>query len=295
MSWQDRPYSDDDGSAGSVRMAWPRPTTAVMWLLIANVAVFLVDTVVRNANPVFFRSNFGLSWEGLLSGQVWQLVTYMFVHHDGWHLLSNMLILYFFGIEVEKLLGRVRFLEFFGICGLIGGLAYLLLSLVAPAFRGIWLVGASGGCFGLIVAAMIFFPQMRIIFFFVPMTVRVFGLIMLGIHFVPLLGPEGRGNLGGEICHMAGAIAGVGVIYFWGMLPGVRLNLGGAALTRYRRGAWERRLRREAADLAEVDRILAKVGESGMQSLSRSERKILEGATRRQQQRDRAIDRMHRT
>lgn len=289
MSWQDRQYSGDDsgGYGGGMRFALPRPTSAVKWLLIANVVLYLVDLISQNSSMTFWHETFGLNWVGLFSGKIWQPVTYMFVHNDMMHLLSNMLILYFFGMSLEQTLGRDRFVKFFGMCGVIGGFAYLLLSLVSSVYRFIPLIGASGGCFGLIVAAMIFFPQMQIIFFFVPMTVRVFGLLMLGIHFLPLLGPSGRGNFGGEICHMAGALAGVGVLYVWGMIPGMPFRFGGGLAKKIQNGAWQRKLELEERDQTEVDRILAKVSQSGIQSLSRGERKTLETATKRQQEQDR--------
>lgn len=293
MSWRDRPYAGgDDGSMGPVRIVWPRPSTVVLGLLVGTVAAYFVDLIWQNRDSRFWHETFGLSWTGLFAGRFWQPLTYMFVHYDQWHLLSNMLILYFFGIEIERILGGRRFLAFYAVCGLAGGLAYLVLSAISPSYRPVVVVGASGGCFGLIMAAMIFFPHMRIIFFFVPMTVRVFGLIMLAFHFIPLLGPGGRGNLGGEVCHMAGAATGLGLIVLWGMLPGVRIGFGVSLRGRLQKGAWERRMRREAEEQAAVDRILAKVSEAGIQSLSRSERKLLEAATRRQQERDRHLDRV---
>lgn len=279
-----------------MRSSWPKPRNAVMTILIANGVAFMLDLVSQNASGDFWIRTFGLSLYGVTTGKVWQLVTYMFCHGNGWHLLYNMLLLYMFGTPLESTLGTKRFVTLYGASGIVGGLAYLVLGLIDPVHRMIPLIGASGGCFGLVVAAMIFFPTMQIIFIFVPMSVRVFGFIMLAINFIPLLGPGGRDNFGGQVCHMAGALAGVAICYGWGALPkaGRGLGLAGRVRQRVSNGAWERRLRREAEEAAAVDEILAKVSRTGMHSLSRRERSLLARATKRQNQRERELGRVDR-
>jgi len=291
MSWRDRPYSgQEDGP--QVRIAMPRPTTAVMWLIIANVIALVLDAVSRHFDPGFWHETFGLSWYGLTQGYLWQPITYMFTHADVWHLVFNMLGLYVFGVEFERTFGRDRFLTFYAICGLIGGLAYLALAGVSPAYRAIPLVGASGAVYGLLIAAIIFFPHIQVVVVFFPMPIRVFGLLLLGFLFFYLISPGRLQNPGGEVCHAAGAVAGVATLYFWGMLPRIRVVRSRSHATDA--GAWQRRIESEAAEQAEVDRILAKVSESGLQSLTRRERRTLEIATQRQRERDREAGRIDR-
>jgi membrane associated rhomboid family serine protease len=304
MSWQDRPYSQDDDhdggfGGGGFRIAWPRPTSVVKWLLIINGAAYLLALLSTNIRGFSWTLFFGLSWDRFFSGYIWQPVTYMFSHslRDPFHLIYNMLIVYFFGTQLEPRLGRQRFLQFYFACGLLAALAYLLLSAAVPASREVPVIGASGAVFGLIIAAMILFPHMQIIFIFVPMTVRVFGFIMLGIHFIPLLAAGNRTNIGGEVCHIAGALGGLALLYFWGFStsrPSGGKSKMAAWMTKRRKGAWERRTREQRAEQQEVDRILAKVGSSGMHSLTRRERRTLEQATKRQQQREREFDRANR-
>ncbi len=297
MSWRDRPYSGDE-CRPELRLAFPKPTTAVAWLIIANVVVFVVDTLSQHAAPRFWATTFGLSWSGLFRGFLWQPVTYMFCHVDLWpHLLLNMLGLYIFGVEFERAFGRDRFLRFYAVCGLLGGLGYLILSGVMPDYRAVPLRGASGAVYGLLIAAIIFFPHIQVVVVIFPMPIRVFGLIVLGILLLGLLSPGPMQNLGGEVCHIAGAAAGIGLLYHWRMMPRIRVGpvaYGGDTHPDVNEGAWQRKLELEQDEQEEVDRILAKVSESGIQSLTRRERKTLEQATQRQRERDRRAGRVDR-
>lgn len=307
MSWRDRPYSNYDGGAQpAMRLAFRRPTSVVIGLLIANVAVFFLDALSQNWPAVSFTRIFGLSLDGLKSLMIWQPITYMFMHGGTWHLLLNMLGLYVCGSEFERSFGSARLLKFYFFCGVVGGLAYLFLPLFNPEYASIPLIGASGAVYGLLMAAVIFFPHIQVIVLLFPVPIRVFGLIVLGILLLNLITPGGVPNPGGEICHIAGALAGLGIFYVWGMLPGMG---GGPAAdlvpgqsesvftklaNRRRQGAWEKRQLKLAAQRQEVDRILAKVHEQGLASLNRREKKTLADATRIQQEQDRRRGRVDR-
>lgn len=307
MSWQDRPYSDYN-SAGppSMRLAFRRPSTVVTWLLIANVAVYFLDALSQNWPAFSFHRFFGLSLNGMKSLMVWQPITYMFLHSGTWHLLMNMLGLYVCGSEFERSFGSSRLLRFYFFCGIVGGLAYLFLPLMNPVYQATPLIGASGAVYGLLMAAVIFFPHIQVILFIFPVPIRVFGLIVLGILLFNIITPGAVPNLGGEICHIAGALAGLAFFYAWGTRPG-RAGRPTAGLfpgssesyftklvNRRRQGAWERRQQKLAAQREEVDRILAKVHEQGLASLTRKEKKILADATRIQQEQDRRRGRVDR-
>lgn len=312
MSWRDRPYSGDSDGQGCapMSMGFRRPSRMVLWLIVANVAVFFIDVLSRNASPTFFMFTFGLSGAGILSGKIWQLITYMFLHVDAMHLLLNMLGLYVCGTELEQSLGRRRFLRYYAICGIVGGIGYLALPFfdamvyhtpVRESFHYIYpLRGASGAVYGLLLAAIVFFPHIQVILFIIPVPIRVFGLILAGILLLNIIMPGKMENRGGEVCHVLGAVAGLATFYFWGMLPRLRKGAawGGEGpafpaprsrpgfFERRRQGAWARKQKAIAAEEAEVDRILAKVRNQGMASLTRKEKKILAQATRRQQQRE---------
>jgi membrane associated rhomboid family serine protease len=300
MSWRDRPYPDDDYGSGrpEIRFQLRRPTMLVTWLVLINIGVHIIHLISTNVSPLSFSRVFGLSLDGLAGLRLWQIGTYMFVHSPAslLHIIFNMLLLFFVGREIERGFGRERFIWFYATCGVIGGLAYLVLGAFSPEYYDTPLIGASGAVWGLLIAAMIFYPHMQIIFIIFPMPIRVFGAIILAIVFLQAISPGGVRNLGGEVCHFGGAMAGVGILYYWGMMPSVRFGSGDGPgiMGRLRKGAWERKQRRLAAEQAEVDRILEKVHHEGIQSLSRRERKILATATERQRERDRQAGRIDR-
>lgn len=304
MSWRDRPYPNEAYSDGygsgrpELRFQLPRPSTLVAWLVLINVGVHVIHLVTTNFWGDGFTRTFGLSLAGLTRLQVWQPITYMFVHAADslWHIVFNMLLLYFVGREIERGFGRERFVWFYAACGIIGGLAYLLLGALNARYFGTPLVGASGAVWGLLIAAMIFYPHMQIIFIIFPMPIRVFGAIILALVLFQAITPGGVTNLGGEVCHFGGALAGVGILYYWGMMPSIRFGSGDGPnlMGRIRKGAWARKQRKLAAEQAEVDRILEKVHREGINSLNRRERKLLSGATQRQRERDRQAGRIDR-
>ncbi|MEI6053515.1 MAG: rhomboid family intramembrane serine protease, partial [Opitutaceae bacterium] len=97
-------------------------------LLISNAAVFLGMMFLGNFHHYFALLPIGA---GFLP---WQLFTYMFIHAGFTHLLFNMLALWMFGMELENTMGSRKFLLFYILCGLGGGLVNLL---VAPLFTAV--------------------------------------------------------------------------------------------------------------------------------------------------------------
>lgn len=258
-------------------------------LLQITVGMFIVDVLfgpgqLPGTSP--FEQLFGLSRQGLASGKVWQLLTYMFVHGGFMHLLGNMLGLYFFGSELETRFGLRRFLLLYLGGGVLGGLGWLLLSADADAVC----IGASGAVFAVIGAYAALFPHQQItllVFYVLPVTLRArtLALIMGGVSL--LLLRSGAGGIA-HAAHLAGGVAG----YLYGMRHG-----GGG---RGRPTSWRQKvsdLRAQArrarfqvfseppagdapVDWDDVDRILAKIHALGMASLDRNEREVLDRASR---------------
>jgi membrane associated rhomboid family serine protease len=301
MSWQDRPYAGGD-EMGGLRIGFRRPSSVVTWIIVANAAVFVLDLLSQRSAPGLFLGLFGLSTAGITHLFVWQPITYMFMHGSVMHLVMNMLMLYICGSEFERRFGPWRFLQFYFTCGVVGGLAYVLLGEFNEGYRYVPLVGASGAVYGLLIAAIILFPHIQVVLFIFPMPIRVFGLIMAAILLMQLISPGGIQNTGGEVCHMAGAATGVGIFYLWGVMPKVSFGNGGprrksffGRARRTRPSEWIfSRNQQTVEEEAEVDRILEKVHQTGIQSLTRGERKTLSRATQRQRQREGEFDRVDR-
>ncbi len=185
--------------------------TAVKALIAANVLVF----VLMGVSPTladFADSVFGLSERGLAKGMIWQFITYQFVHAGLFHLLVNMLGLWFAGNILERILGPRRFVVFYLLCGIAGGLLQIVLS-PGPST----VVGASGSVCGLVAAFSTMFPQMPVtalLFFVIPVRMRAMwlGIIVAGVSLF-LLVTGWFGNIG-NAAHLGGAIAGFGLVKY---------------------------------------------------------------------------------
>lgn len=253
--------------------------SAVKWLLIANGGVFLLQILV--AGPLAeltglrFVDVFGLRPAWVIErGWVWQVLTYMFLHGGFFHLLFNMFVLWMFGTEIERLWGHREFTRYYVICGL--GAAFL--SFVFN-YNSI-VIGASGAVLGVLLAFGMLFPNQYVyLWFLLPIRAKylVAGLAALEILF---LFSQPDGGIA-RAAHVGGMLAGY--VY-------LRWRRGSSPLDRFLR-RWRRRHlevvdgeRREPDDPrleAEIDRILDKISEHGIESLTPEEERILDEASRR--------------
>jgi membrane associated rhomboid family serine protease len=185
-----------------------RMTPAVRAIVWTNIAVFVVAflwppiTIVLGLTPSAVLAD---AW-------VWQLVTYMFVHRDLFHILFNMLAVWMFGVELERMWGTRSFLEYYFVTGIGAGLTTMCVSLLpyafaAPAYYGVT-IGASGAVYGLLLAYAMRFPD-RPLFFFpipIPIAARYFVLILGAIAFLSSLSAASSGIA--HAAHLGGLVAG---------------------------------------------------------------------------------------
>ncbi len=275
MGLYDRDYTQPESrrqyrSLSSVRFNLPHTTPVVKWLLIANIAIFLPGVFslhIRRFLETWFAITPGSPWTAL---ELWRLVTYQFLHDMGspWHIFFNMLVLCFFGPPLERYMGSRRFLPFYLLCGVAGGLFYMGLTAVHFLAPGT-LLGASGSILGVLAACAILFPNSVIFLFIVPVPIRV-GAIAFAIMFLVTLVTRGP-NAGGEAAHLAGMATGAGYVLLQPMWD--------RFLLRMRSGSWEKRIEEGRRLQIEVDRILAKVHRAGLHSLTRREKAALKRAT----------------
>ena len=282
MGLYDRDYTREDYQyrhAPQMRMAFPRITPVVKWLVIINVAVFLLSfLIVRLGQVIFYWFSVYPATPGM-SFQLWRPVTYQFLHGGPGHILINMLVLFFFGPVLERLWGSRKFLTFYLVCGAMGGLFYPLLVLVGWLGVG-QLVGASGSILGILAAAAILFPNMRVyVWGIFPVKITVLALVLAAISIITLLRPDQYRNAGGQAAHLAGMAAGA--IYVLSQSWHTKLK------SKIRAGAWEKKMAEQHNFQIEVDRILQKVHKSGIHSLTSKEKKILKKATEGEQTRNR--------
>jgi membrane associated rhomboid family serine protease len=221
--------------------------------------------------------------KGVDDWQIWRVVTFQFLHGNLMHLAVNMLALYVFGPVVEDFYGRWRFLWFYLFCGIGGALGYTLLCEANVLHYPSWqpLVGASAGLFGVMIAAAMLAPDERIITlpFFLPIRLQTWAIVLIGVAVYTIM-TQGS-NAGGEAGHLGGAALG----YFLWKYPQWFVLVDWMSPTqvklRSHQGAWERKLQAEQAQQDEVDRILEKLHDTGMESLSDAEKQTLYRASGR--------------
>ena len=285
MGLYDRDYTRSDyeskfRSAPQMRMFFPRLTPTVKWLLIINAAVFVPSFIIKPLGE-FLYVWFSVYPARLgMSLQLWRVVTYQFLHSiSGFrHIFWNMLILYFLGSIVEPVWGSKKFLVFYLICGAAGGILYPVLAHVGWLSVGP-LVGASGAILGVIAAAGMLFPNLRIyIFGIFPIKLAFLAIVLGVISVMSVLRPDVIANAGGEAAHLAGAATGV--IYVLSQSWRHKLKL------KVRAGQWEKKMAARRNLQLELDRILQKVHDSGIHSLNSREKRILKQATKAEQMRN---------
>jgi membrane associated rhomboid family serine protease len=177
-------------------------------LIIANVVVFLLE----GNNLIPFIDGLAL-WPPGSSGfggpgfQPWQLVTYAFLHGGLAHLFFNMLGLYIFGSEVERLFGSRFYLQYWFGCVVSAAILHLVVTGVA-ATPPVPMVGASGGVFGLLLAFGVYFPERRVMLIFppIPLPARIFVTLYGALEL--LLGVTQTQSGVAHFAHLGGMLGG---------------------------------------------------------------------------------------
>jgi len=178
-------------------------------LLAANVAVFLLQL----AGGLPLIEHFAL-WPPAGSGprsgppfELWQLVTYSFLHGGMLHLGFNMLALYTFGRDVERLFGSRWFLQYYAASVVAAALCHLVVSAWMGA-EPIPTVGASGGVYGLLLAFGVYFPRRTLILLFppIPLPARVFVVLFAALELY--FGVTGTASGVAHFAHLGGMLGG---------------------------------------------------------------------------------------
>lgn len=279
-------------------------------LLIINVAVFLLQLIMENlmvrgvSGGYFINRYFALNpLEGAdyygqpYNFQIWQLITYQFLHGDFMHIFFNMFMLWMFGIEIENMWGSKRFLTFYLLCGIGAGLLNMILS---PLFgkTPLPMIGASGAIYGVLIAFAMSFPNRYIfVYFLVPVKAKyLIGLLLLLQYFTI----SSTDNIA-RLAHLGGAFFGFILVLYYRRKS---LNVGGFfnSFKKKQRPAFRNPKKFSSASRhvedadyydinsknddntvtqAEIDEILDKISRSGYKSLSEREKRLLFEASKK--------------
>jgi membrane associated rhomboid family serine protease len=174
-------------------------------LLIANVVVFLAES-----SGAVGLADFALWPPGGLESRFepWQLVTYAFLHAGYAHIFFNMLALYMFGSEIERLFGARFYLQYY----FASVIAAAGTHLVVTALMGsppVPMVGASGGIYGLLLAFGMYFPHRRVMLIFPPIPMRARTFVALFAVLELFLGITQTAAGVAHFAHLGGMLGGV--------------------------------------------------------------------------------------
>jgi membrane associated rhomboid family serine protease len=188
----------------------------IKWLLIINVAVFLLQWFSQGTA---LGRSFG--YFALTPSQVathfyfWQLVTYMFLHGGIWHILWNMLALWMFGSDVETTWGTEQFIKFYLFCGTGAGLCVVALNYLFGN-PNVPTVGSSGAIYGILLVCAVLWPDRVILFSFLfPIKMKYFVMIIGGIAFLNSFNVNSGVS---DVAHLGGMAFG----YLFMKLPRVK-------------------------------------------------------------------------
>ena len=213
---------------------------AIKALLAINVGVFLAMWAMPAGLSHALQEFLGLMPAAIFeSFRVWQPVTYMFLHdlRGFGHILFNMLALWMFGTELERMWGTSAFLRYYFATGIAAAVTTILVSLMpfastAPLFHTVT-IGASGAIYGLLLAYGLTFPDRPIyIYFIFAIPAKYFVMIMGAIALLSSMGGAGGGIA--HITHLGGLLAG------FVMLRGRQLSPANEVRYRYLRWKMDR-------------------------------------------------------
>ncbi|HEY9508182.1 MAG TPA: rhomboid family intramembrane serine protease [Gemmatimonadales bacterium] len=221
----------------------------------------------------------------------WTFLTYMFVHAGLLHLLGNMFMLFVFGTAVENRMGSRSFVLYYLLCG-VGAAVF---SLAVSSIAGVGpMVGASGAVLGVALAFAMYWPDAELVVFPLPFPIRARTLVALLVGLDVLFAFLTPGDGIAHVAHVGGVLFGYLYFRVQGLsrrspqpppraVERVVMVQSGAAEPERRTPVTPPRPRRRVdADpvAAEVDRVLDKISEKGIASLTPAERRFLDEVSR---------------
>jgi membrane associated rhomboid family serine protease len=194
--------------------------TGLKWLLISNCAIFLAWFLLQTTSAAAYFGKFALIPILVVHKlAIWQVVTYMFVHTSMWNLLWNMLALWMFGAEMERLWGTPKFLRFYLLCGICAALTVIVATYI---FGGTELAtfGSSGAVLGILAGYAVMFPDQTILFgFLIPMKSKYFVMIIAAVVLLQAYSSVPKGQGVAVLAELGGMLTG------YLLLRGKRLRL----------------------------------------------------------------------
>ena len=183
----------------------------IFGLLIANGVVF----ALQQFYPGLLQHYFALwtTTDPLARFELWQLLTYGFLHGDVMHIAFNMFALWMFGSDIERLMGSQRFLIYYLVCVVGAALVQLLVAKFQGGFYPT--VGASGGVFGILLAYGMSFPNRTVMLLFPPIPMKAKYFVLFYGLLELYLGVSGNAPGVANFAHLGGMLFGFILIRYW--------------------------------------------------------------------------------
>lgn len=271
--------------------------TALYKLMAINTGVFLLLQLLRLVFYLLYGSDVVIdltrSWLSLpadfmvLLFKPWTLVSYMFLHVNLMHIFFNLLIFYWSGKLFTEYLGNDRLWSTYILSGITGGVLYILIYNLLPVFSGsvplAYLMGASAGIIGVMVAIATLLPDYTVQLLLIgPVRLKYIALFSVILYAINI--PDG--NAGGNIAHLGGAL--FGFIMVKQLRKGTDITAWLVKLFSKGKGRMkvveskkkrtetdEEYYERKKSRQEVIDQILDKISQSGYSSLSTEEKDIL--------------------
>jgi membrane associated rhomboid family serine protease len=194
-------------------------------LIGANVAMFVVELLLGDVLTLKLAlwPIQSTALAGIAGFQPWQILTYSFLHAGVWHLFFNMIALYMFGGELERLWGSKRFLNLYFASVISAALAQLAVSSLA-SLDPYPTIGASGGVFGLLLAFGLYFPRRIVVLLFPPIPMPAWLFVTLYGALELYLGVTGTQEGVAHFAHLGGMLGAWLLIQYWRGRPPFRLR-----------------------------------------------------------------------
>jgi len=180
----------------------------VKWLLISNIAIFILTFFADRAGfggPLVFLKLIPVAV--VKDFFIWQLASYAFLHQGFGHIIWNMLALWMFGADIERIWGTRRFVQFYFFCAVGSGICVVIANYLLPwGNPNIPTIGSSGAIFGILLVYAMMFPDRDILFgLLIPIKVKYFVMIVGAVAFLSSFGV----NTGvSNFAHLGGLLFG---------------------------------------------------------------------------------------
>ncbi len=297
----------------NLKNAFKHSDNSLYKLIAINLLVFLVVMVARVLMTI---GGLGDLYSNALSylmmpasvsrllTQPWSIFTYMFLHEGIFHILFNMLFLYWFGLLIHQFLGSRKLANLYILGGLTGAIFYVLIYNLAPFFSpavdSSLMLGASAGVFAIVVGAATLSPNTTFMLILLgPVKIKYIAIFYVILSFANSAGA----NAGGELAHLGGALLGylyivqlrrgvdlgmpvqkVGIFFenFFTSKKGIKVSYRkkkttadyGSTFSKSKRSNPPASSSNEATQ-EEIDRILDKIADRGYEALNKEEKRKL--------------------